>query len=299
MKLNTLGLTEAEAQNELNIALMGRTVSSFRKGGKEYDIVLDTNVDSREQIKELKVKSSIKGGKYSVSQFADVSLKPEITSISRIDGRRGRIVGCYNGFGVSDLDIQRELESRIEEMKDQFPESVEIEKSGKKKIFFEEVLANIGVAALVAIIVILIILLIQFGSFKKVGIVFISVPFGISAGFVALLLTGNPLSLFALIGAVSLLGCVLANAIVLIDCITNETAKGLSVEEACRAAGGQRLRPIMMSTMTTVLGLMPLALFGDELFVPMAVLMLVGLLVSMIVNLVLVPLVYSLAYKEN
>ncbi len=298
LKLNTLGLTEAEAQNELNIALMGRTVSALRKGSKEYDIVLDTNVDSREQIKELKVKSSIQGEKYSVSQFADVSLKPEITSISRIDGRRGRIVGCYNGFGVSDLDIQRELESRIEEMKDQFPESVEIEKSGKKKIFFEEVLANIGVAALVAIIVILIILLIQFGSFKKVGIVFISVPFGISAGFVALLLTGQPLSLFALIGAVSLLGCVLANAIVLIDCITNETNRGLSVDEACRAAGGQRLRPIMMSTMTTVLGLMPLALFGDELFVPMAVLMLVGLLVSMIVNLVLVPLIYSIAYKE-
>ncbi len=298
MKLNTLGLTEAEAQNELNIALMGRTVSAYRNGSKEYDIVLDTNVDSREQIKELKVKSSIQNEKYSVSQFADVSLKPEITSISRIDGRRGRIVGCYNGFGVSDLDIQTELENRIEEMKDQFPESVTIEKSGKKKIFFEEVLANIGVAALVAIIVILIILLIQFGSFKKVGIIFISVPFGVSAGFVALMLTGQPLSLFALIGAVSLLGCVLANAIVLIDCITNETEKGLSVEDACRAAGGQRLRPIMMSTMTTVLGLMPLALFGDELFVPMAVLMLVGLLVSMIVNLVLVPLVYSLAYKN-
>ncbi len=299
MKLNTLGLTEAEAQNELNIALMGRTVSAYRNGSKEYDIVLDTNVDSREQIKELKVKSSIQGEKYSVAQFADVSLKPEITSISRIDGRRGRIVGCYNGFGVSDLDIQTELEQKIEEMKDEFPESVTIEKSGKKKIFFEEVLANIGVAALVAIVVILIILLIQFGSFKKVGIIFISVPFGVSAGFVALMLTGQPLSLFALIGAVSLLGCVLANAIVLIDCIANETEKGLSVEEACRAAGGQRLRPIMMSTMTTVLGLMPLALFGDELFVPMAVLMLVGLLVSMIVNLVLVPLVYSLAYKEH
>ncbi len=299
MKLNTLGLTEAEAQNELNIALMGRTVSAYRNGSKEYDIVLDTNVDSREKIKELKVKSSIQGEKYSVSQFADVSLKPEITSISRIDGRRGRIVGCYNGFGVSDLDIQTELEKRIEEMKDQFPESVTIEKSGKKKIFFEEVLANIGVAALVATIVILIILLIQFGSFKKVGIIFISVPFGVSAGFVALMLTGQPLSLFALIGAVSLLGCVLANAIVLIDCITNETERGLSVEEACRAAGGQRLRPIMMSTMTTVLGLMPLALFGDELFVPMAVLMLVGLLASMVVNLVLVPLVYSLAYKDR
>ncbi len=96
-----------------------------------------------------------------------------------------------------------------------------------------------------------------------------------------------------------MLGCVLANAIVLVDCITNEREKGLSVEQACKAAGGQRLRPIMMSTMTTVLGLLPLALFGDELFVPMAVLMLTGLFAAMIVNLVLVPLVYYLAYRKE
>lgn len=299
MKLNTLGLMEAEAQNELSIALMGRDVSTYRSGNKEYKVVLDSDINSREQIKELKVKSSVMNAKYSVSQFADVSLKPEFTSISRIDGRRGRIVGCYNSADVSDVDIQTALEKKIDENIDQFPESVTIEKSGKKKIFLEEVLSNIGLAALVAIIVILIILLIQFGSFKKVWIIFISVPFGLATGFIALKITGQPLSLFALIGAVSLLGCVLANAIVLIDCITNEINSGLPIEEACKAAGGQRLRPIMMSTMTTVLGLLPLALFGDALFVPMAVLMLTGLLASMIVNLVLVPLVYYMAFRRE
>lgn len=299
MKLNTLGLMEAEAQNELSIALMGRDVSTYRSGNKEYKVVLDSDINSREQIKELKVKSSVMNAKYSVSQFADVTLKPEFTTISRIDGRRGRIVGCYNNADVSDVDIQTALEKMIDENIDQFPESVTIEKSGKKKIFLEEVLSNIGLAALVAVIVILIILLIQFGSFKKVGIIFVSVPFGLATGFLALKITGQPLSLFALIGAVSLLGCVMANAIVLIDCITNEINSGLPIEEACKAAGGQRLRPIMMSTMTTVLGLLPLALFGDALFVPMAVLMLTGLLASMIVNLVLVPLVYYMAFRRE
>ncbi len=299
MKLNTLGLMEAEAQNELNIALMGRDVSTYRSGNKEYNIVLDSDINSREQIKTFKVKSSTAGVKYSVSQFADVSLTPEITSISRIDGRRGRIVSCYNSVSISEIDIQTELEKMIEENIDSFPESVEIEKSGKKKIFFEDVLFNIGIAAGVAIIAILFILVLQFGSFKKVGILFISVPFGLAVGFFGLKVTGQPLSLFALIGAVSLLGCVLANAIVLMDCITNERAKGLDIESACKSAGGQRLRPIMMSTMTTVLGLMPLALFGDELFVPMAVLMLAGLFAAMLVNLVLVPLIYYIAFKKE
>ena len=187
----------------------------------------------------------------------------------------------------------------IEENADQFPESVTIENSGKKKPFFEDVLYNIGIAAGVAVIAMLIILLIQFGSFKKVGIVFISVPFGLAAGFLALKITGQPLSLFALIGGVSLIGCVLANAIVLIDCITNELNNGLPIDEACRSAGGARLRPIMMSTMTTVLGLLPLALFGDTLFIPMAVLMLVGLFAAMLVNLVLVPLVFYLAFRKQ
>lgn len=299
MKLNTLGLMEAEVQNELSIAMQGRDVSSYRSGNKEYNVVLDSNIDSREQIKEFKVKSSVMDAKYSVAQFADVTLKPEITSISRVDGRRGRTVGCYTSTRVSEIDVQTALEKMIEENADQFPESVTIENSGKKKPFFEDVLYNIGIAAGVAVIAMLIILLIQFDSFKKVGIVFISVPFGLSAGFLALKVTGQPLSLFALIGGVSLIGCVLANAIVLIDCITNELNNGLPIEEACRSAGGARLRPIMMSTMTTVLGLLPLALFGDTLFIPMAVLMLVGLFAAMLVNLVLVPLVFYLAFRKQ
>lgn len=69
--------------------------------------------------------------------------------------------------------------------------------------------------------------------------------------------------MFALLGAVSLLGCVLANAIVLVEFINDELASGLPLEDACKSAGGKRVRPIMMSTMTTVLGLLPLALFGD------------------------------------
>lgn len=299
MKLNTLGLMEAEAQNELNIALMGRDVSTYRSGNKEYTVVLDSNIDSREQIKALKVKSSTMNTKYSVSQFADVSLKPEITSISRIDGRRGRAVGCYTSQRVSEVSVQTQLEKMIAENIDQFPDSVTIENSGKKKPFMEDVLLNIGIAAAVAVVAMLILLLIQFGSFKKVGIVFISVPFGLAAGLFGLMITGQPISLFALIGGVSLIGCVMANAIVLIDCITNELNKGLDIEEACKSAGGQRLRPILMSTMTTVLGLLPLALFGDLLFIPMAVLMLVGLFAAMIVNLVLVPLVYYIAFRKS
>jgi multidrug efflux pump subunit AcrB len=299
LKLNSLGLTQAEAQNELNIALMGRTVSAYRNGSKEYNIVLDSDIDSVDRLKAFEIKSSILENKHSVSQFANVALSSDKTTISRVNGRKGRIVGCYVEADASPIDIQTELEKRVNESIDEFPQSVIIEASGKKKIFFEEVLSNIGVAALVAVAAIIIILLLQFGTIRRVLIIFISVPFGLAAGFVALYITGQPLSLFALIGAVSLLGCVLANAIVLVECISNACDEGVPLEQACKDAGNARLRPIMMSSMTTVLGLLPLALFGDTLFVPMAVLMLAGLLISMTANLVLVPMVYYLAYRHK
>ncbi|MBS7194937.1 MAG: efflux RND transporter permease subunit [Eubacterium sp.] len=296
LKLNTLGLTKAEAQNELSYALLGRTVSQFKNGNKEYNIVLDSDIDSREQIQDFKVKSSISGKKYAVNQFANVDLNPKITTITRANGKRGRVVGCYNSTKYSDIDMQNKLTKMLK--KADFPDTVTIEETGERKDYME-LMGHIATAAGVSLIVMLLLLMYQFGTMKKVAIVFTSIPFGLCAGFIALYVTGEKLALFALLGAVSLLGCVLANAIVLVEFINDELASGLPLEDACKSAGGKRVRPIMMSTMTTVLGLLPLALFGDAMFVPMAVLMMAGLAVSMCINLVLVPMIYYLAYKKK
>lgn len=296
LKLNTLGLTKAEAENELSYALLGRTVSQFKNGNKEYNIVLDSNIDKREQIEDFKVKSSISGEKHAVSQFANVALKPKITSITRANGKRGRVIGCYNSTKYSDIDMQNKLSTMLK--KADFPDTVTIEETGERKDYME-LMGHIAKAAGVSLIVMLLLLMFQFGTMKKVAIVFTSIPFGLCAGFVALYVTGEKLALFALLGAVSLLGCVLANAIVLVEYINDELAAGLPLEEACKSAGGKRVRPIMMSTMTTVLGLLPLALLGDAMFVPMANLMMAGLFVSMCINLVLVPIIYYLAFRKK
>ena len=297
LKLNTIGLTKAEAQRELFYALGGTTVSTYRNGNKEYDVFLESNINSKEKLEEFKIKASSSGSKFPVNQFADVTLKAQPDKISKIDGRRGRVVGCYCSSQYSSIAIQSKLEDEIEKRND-IPESVTIEYAGDAKKF-NEMVGTIKVAAIVSIIIMFIILLIQFGSLKQVGMVFISVPFGIVAGVFALKLCGLKLSFFALIGIISLLGCVLANAIVLIDFINTEIKNGATPESACKIAGAKRVRPICMSTMTTVLGLLPLALFGDALFVPMAVLMMAGLAVSMIINLIFVPIVYYLSYCKN
>lgn len=295
-KLNTLGLSKAEVQNELNLALMGRTVSIYRQNGKEYNIVLDSNINSLETLGNYKIKSSSLGQKYSISQFSNVGIHPEISLINRIDGERGVAVGCYTRKGYSNMTIQTELEKKISDVT--FPSSVRIEKSGDKSEF-SEVLMSVGLAGAICIVVMIVILVLKFASIKKAMVVFISVPFGVMAGITGLFLTGQNITFFGLLGIVSLMGCVLSNAIVLIEFIEQEKSMGISREDACRNAGKKRFRPILMSTMTTVMGLMPLALFGDEIFVPMAILLMFGLLVSMVINLVFVPIAYEVVDRKD
>ncbi len=296
LKINTIGMFKAEAQNELSLALMGRTVSYFRNGGNEYPIVLDSDIGSETQLKEFKVKASTTGVKHPLRQFADISARDKVAKITHIDGRRGRTVGCYNASAYSYFTMQNELERRLKDA--DIPEGITIEQTGARKDFME-LAGDIIRAGIASLFVIMVILLIQFSSIKKALLVPISIPFGAAAGIAFLYLTGQKLTFFAMVGSISLLGCVLANAIVLVDYIDNEVGSGMTVRDACITAGGQRFRPILMSTMTTVLGLTPLALFGDAMFVPMASLMIAGLSVAMVTNLIMVPLLYDTIYNKN
>ena len=290
-RLSSLSLMKGEVQNELSIALMGRDVAVYRENGKEYNVVLDGSIDTQNQLENYRIKSSTTSNKYALQQFAQVVLDPEVSTITRLDGQRGRTVGCYCVSGYSDITTQMKLEKLIQQT--DFPESVTIEQSGMKHDFMT-VLKSIGGVAFLSIVLIFIILVFQFNCFRLPILIFVSVPFGIISGVFFLYLTGESLSLFALLGCVSLLGCVLANAIVLVEYINQERALGISIHEACMEAGQKRFRPILMSTTTTVLGLLPLGFGKDALFIPMARLMMAGLLVSMIINLVLVPILYDM-----
>jgi len=294
--LNTLGLSKAEVQNELSIALLGRDVSLYRENGKEYNVVLESDLSSPEMLENYKVKSSASGVKYALHQFSDLTLFPQLTVINRLDGQRGRAVGCYAAAGNSSISLQSELEKQLKNI--EFPDSVRVEKSGEKKEYINLIGSIIGAAA-VSFVLIFMILIVQFNSIKKALMVFISFPFGAVAGIAGLYITGQKLSLFALLGIISLMGCVLANAIVLIEFINEEKSKGINSLDACKLAGAKRFRPILMSTMTTVLGLFPLAIGGDTLFIPMSILLMFGLAVSMVMNLILVPIVYYMVDSRD
>lgn len=294
-KRNSLGLTNAEIQNELNLAVSGRTASVFYQNGKEYDINVSTDIGSTEDLNNYGIKAS-SGNKYMIKQFADIGLNPEANTIKHVNGVRGAVVGGYvkNGYGANSL--QTEFEKKLEAL--DVPEGISFEYKGEKNAG-NEAITSIAIAGLISIMIILLILYLQYAKFRQVILLFSSVPLGAVAGIAVLVICGIQLSFFAMLGILSMLGIVLANAIVLVDFINTERKNGLTVDEACRIAGEKRLRPILMSTMTTVLGFLPLALSGQTLFVGMAILLMAALTVCMVFNLVMVPTIYSMMEKEE
>jgi HAE1 family hydrophobic/amphiphilic exporter-1 len=148
-----------------------------------------------------------------------------------------------------------------------------------------------------AVFLVYVVMAAQFESLLHPLVILISVPLGMVGVVFALMLTGNSISVLVLIGAVMLAGIVVNNAIVLVDAINRRRREGEELNQAIVSAGRERLRPILMTTTTTVLALLPMALglgAGDELRAPLAVTVIGGLLAATVLTLVVIPCVYRI-----
>jgi multidrug efflux pump subunit AcrB len=291
-KMNAMGLLKSSVQSELNIAVSGRTASVGYDHGKEYKINVKSDISGLDALEKYRVKSST-GAKYMIKQFADFDLSTSMNTIKHIDGQRVISIGGYAQYGYNAAALQNEFVKAIKNI--EVPNGVVVDTTPSKDA--AEAMSAMGMAGVLSMVVIFLILYLQFKSVKQLLLIFSSLPLGITSGIAAVYLTGNSLSFFVMLGIISMLGIVLANAIVLVDYINTERRNGLSTNEACQSAGVKRLRPILMSTLTTVFGLIPLAMSGQVLFVPLAILLMTALSFCMIFNLVMVPLLYSIIEK--
>jgi HAE1 family hydrophobic/amphiphilic exporter-1 len=154
----------------------------------------------------------------------------------------------------------------------------------------------------ISLILVYLIMASQFESLKMPFIIMFSIPFAFSGVAVALFLTGTTLSAISGIGAVMLIGIVVKNAVVLVDYINLMRDRGYDLYEAIAISGRSRLRPVIMTTTTTILGMLPLALSkgsGSELWSPMGVAVIGGLIFSTLVTLIFVPVVYAMFTKRG
>ncbi len=296
IKASAYGLTHYDIQNEINIALNGRSISGLKMADStNYDILLKGNLKDIEDLQNMQIKSSITGQKILLRNVASISAESQLPVIKRYNRENSINVLADVKLGYSAVDIQNSLQTKI--AFSDFDKDISISYSGEKDNIIKY-FGGLGVAAIFAFVGIYIIMMLQFSSMLQPLIIMISIPFSIIGSALGLFIFRQPLSFTALLGVVSLLGVVINNAIILLDYINSERKLGMRIEEACKSAVEKRVRPILLTTITTILGLIPL-IFSGTLFVPMAVALMSGLAVSTLLTLIIVPVVYSLVYSKR
>jgi multidrug efflux pump subunit AcrB len=219
-----------------------------------------------------------------------VSLTSELPSIRKHDGELCVTVYSDVQPGYSAVSIEEMLKKEITKMD---LEDVKLVYSGEMSKI-NQYFGELGSSSIFAVFVIFAILMLQFNSFLQPLIIILTIPLSVIGSILGLFIFRQPLSFTALLGMVSLFGVVVNNAIILVDYINAERRQGKTVETACKDAVNMRFRPIMLTTTTTVIGLVPLVMSGSQLFAPMSIALMFGLMLSTLLTLVIIPVVYSL-----
>jgi multidrug efflux pump subunit AcrB len=289
--LSSYGLLKYDVIKQLNTSLMGATASTYTGSEDEMDIVVRTNVNSLEELENLPISGTVSDTHVLLGQVADITLEPTVPLINHYNGKRYVKVlsGVKSGYVSGTIESQFEKEYLSQLDTDGFTIVEQGEMSNMLSLII-----NLVKAAAVAIVIIYIILLLQFKDFAKPLNVLTSIPLSLIGCCFGLWILNMDIQAMALLGVVSLFGIVVNNGILLIEVIDAQRELGQSVEEACRSAVALRFRPIMISSVTTCIGLIPLIISKDPMSAPMAVTLMFGLAFSTVLTMVVVPTIYYL-----
>jgi HAE1 family hydrophobic/amphiphilic exporter-1 len=294
-KLNRLNLRLSEVANTVRGKVRGEIASQFRDQEKHIDIRVQNDPDQRNTLTSLRelIVAERDGIPIRLGAIAGLETVDGPAEIHRLGRRRVAIVSA-NLSGRDLGSVTEELQSRLRTLP--LPANVAISLGGQNEEM-QKSFRSLRMAILLAIFLVYIVMAAQFESFLYPFIIMFTVPLAMMGAVLGLKITNTPLSVIAAIGAIMLAGIVVNNGIVLVDRINQLRRRKLDLHDAVRKAGSERFRPILMTTATTVLGLLPMALgFGEgaELRAPLAITVISGLLLATVLTLVVVPVTYTL-----
>jgi HAE1 family hydrophobic/amphiphilic exporter-1 len=289
------GLDASQVAQTVRIAINGAEATKYRVAGTELEVNVQLNELSRKTLEDLEGMTlmSPAGVNVPLRNIARFTITEGPNTINREDQQRVVYVTA-DIYGRSLGEVINDIRSAISTVN--LPEGYSVSFEGQNKEM-EESFADLFQAMLLAVFLVYAVMAAQFESLLHPFTIMFAIPFCTTGVVFGLLLSGKAFSVPAYIGIIMLAGIAVNNAIVLVDYINQLRAKGKTVREAIVEAGPRRLRPIMMTTSTTVLGLLPLALGigeGSEIQAPLAVTVLGGLTVSTLLTLVVVPVLYSI-----
>lgn len=292
-KASQYGITTASVAGALSTAISGSTATQYKLDGAEIDVVIryDTNsVNYLTDLNNLTVTSAY-GTQVPLSDVATVTMDESATTIMR-ENQKNYITISANADNMSTSEAQKLVEKAMADI--ELPDGCTYEFSGMMEKM-NDTFRSLEIAMVVAVLLVYMIMASQFESLRYPFIVMFSMPLAITGAIIGLLITGNTITMPAMMGFVMLIGMVVNNGIVLVDYTNQLMDRGMNCYDALTSAGPRRLRPILMTTLTTVLGMVPMALAtseGSEMMQALAIAVIFGLTLSTVVTLIFIPVLY-------
>lgn len=295
-KLAAQNLGMSTAAGYVRNLIYGSTMSFFREDGEEYDIRVRFEPTARVSIQDIENMSIPNGlgGNVKIANIGKVEESAIPPTIERKDRQRYVKVDAVmaSGYALSDgVSLGKSIYEKME-----MPNGVTVQVAGSYEDQ-QDSNRDLGTLGLIIVLLVFIVMAAQFESLTYPFIIMFSVPFAICGIIFSLVLTQTTLSVMSMLGAIMLIGIVVKNGIVLIDYTQLLRERGYGLTYAAQAAARSRLRPILMTSLTTILGMLPMALshgVGAEMWRPMAISIIGGLLVSTVLTLIYVPSMFCI-----
>jgi len=293
-KASSMGIPTVNIDRTVRMAIAGIDMGTFNDAdNKDYDILLTTPKDGRPNLdifNNLYV-NNIQGLAVPIKEVADLKLESSPIIINHFNKIRIASISAFVRKGYLTDNMMQEVIAKMDKMP--MPEGYGYTMGGEYEAK-QDSFGDFGTIIMVTCFLFIAVLILEFGTFKSTLIVLSVLPLGLVGAIGALLVTGNSLSFVALIGLIALAGIEVKNSILLVDFTNQLRIQGKSLEEAIREAGEIRFLPIILTSLTAIGGLIPIAISTNPLISPLAIVLIGGLISSTLLSRIVTPVVYKL-----
>jgi multidrug efflux pump subunit AcrB len=300
VKINTekarmLGIQTADIDRTIRLAIAGIEVAKYtNEKGDDYDIVLNTPRDrfaTLQTFNNIFINNAV-GTPVPLNQLASIEFETSPGVIKHLDKKRFAVITAFTGKGVLAQDVNKAFLEKTTTL--QLPAGYTYQIAGEAESEQEAFGGGFMTVVIATVFLFIMVLVLEFKTFKSTLIVLSVIPLGIIGGVTMLWLTGNPMSFVAIIGFIGLAGVEVKNSILLVDFTNQLRENGKTLDEAIREAGELRFLPIVLTSLTAIGGLTPIALNSNPLVSPLAIVLIGGLISSTILSRIVTPVVYKL-----
>ena len=297
-KARTLGVFTADIDKTVRLAVAGLEIGTYTDDdGDEFDIIVTSPKNKGERFATLNafenlfINNAI-GTPIPLSQMASIDFETSPTSINHFNKNRFVKVTSYTQEGVLANDVLKEVVPKLNELK--MPKGYSYKLSGEAESEGDAFGGGFVTVIILTVFLFIAVLILQFKTFKGILIVLSVIPLGVIGGVTMLFLSGNPMSFIAIIGFIGLAGIEVKNSILLVDFTNQLREEGMELQKAIEQAGDLRFLPVVLTSLTAIGGLIPIALNANPLISPLALVLIGGLISSTILSRIVTPVMYKL-----